>query len=44
MKRAKENGKKANENGKGERQMKTENVKWGRGKREATGKKGKCKR
>ena len=43
---AKENDKrkKAKENGKGERQMKMANVKWGRGKREATGKKGKCKR
>ena len=35
---------KAKENGKGERQMKATNVKWGRGKREATGNKSKCKR
>ena len=34
----------ARENGEGERQMKTTNVKWGRGKREATGNKSKCKR
>ena len=32
------------EKGKGERQKKTANVKWGRGKREATGNKSKCKR
>ena len=44
MKRAKENNKKAKENGEGERRMKTANVKWGRGKREATGNKSKCKR
>jgi len=41
---AKGNDKKAKENGEGERQMKTANVKWGRGKREATGNKSKCKR
>ena len=35
---------KAKENGEGERRMKTANVKWGRGKQEATGNKIKCKR
>ena len=43
-KREKRANEKANEKGKGERRMKTANVKWGRGKREATGKKSKCKR
>ena len=42
-KRAGRESERAKENGKGERQMKTANVKWGRGKREATGNKSKCK-